>query len=240
MRRYVLILVALVLLFRTTTLAHEFLPDDFSALVNLVPAPPVADSPAGRADLTTLLEVQADRTPAQVKRAQRVANQSVTSFARPVFGDWFQSKDFPKTVALFERINRESQLIVDGQVKKKWNRTRPYIFSEAVHPIVGRPDNTSYPSGHAAAAALWGTILAAAFPEKAAEFQTQIREAAWCRVLAGVHYPSDTAAGQMLGTAIAEAMLKSPNMEAALQVMRDEITPHLKAENKIAVEVPVK
>ncbi len=219
---------------------HEFLPADFSALVEMLPPPPAADSPAGRADLFTLLQVQADRTPEQMKRAQRVASQSVTSFARPVLGDWFQSRNFPKTVALFERINRESQLIVDDQVKKKWNRTRPYIFSPAVEPIVGRPNNTSYPSGHAAAAALWGTILSAAFPEKAAEFQAQIREAAWCRVLAGVHYPSDTVAGQMLGTAIAEAMLKSPHMPAALQVIRDEIAPHLKAAEKVEAAVPVK
>lgn len=239
MRRSVLILIALALTFRAA-LAHEFLPDDCSALVNMLPAPPATNSPAGRADLATLLQVQADRTPAQVKRAQRVASQSVTSFAQPVFGDWFQAKDFPQTVALFERIGRESRLIVDDQVKKKWNRTRPYLFSTDIHPIVGRPGNTSYPSGHAAAAALWGTILAAAFPEKAAEFQAQIQEAAWCRVLAGVHYPSDTAAGQMLGTAIAEAMLKSPNMAAALQTMREEITPHLKAEGKLEEAVPAK
>ncbi|MGC3958208.1 MAG: phosphatase PAP2 family protein [Verrucomicrobiota bacterium] len=241
MKRSVFVLIAtLVLVLRVVGQAHEFLPADFSALVNLLPPPPAVESPAGRADLATVLQVQLDRTPEQVKRAQRVANQSVTSFARPVLGEWFQSKDFPKTVAIFERINRESQLIVDDQVKKKWNRTRPYLFCAAVQPIVGRPDNTSYPSGHSAAAALWGTILAAAFPEQAAAFKAQIQEAAWCRVMAGVHYPSDTAAGQMLGTAIAEAMLKSPNMEAALQVIRDEITPHLKAASKIELVAPVK
>jgi acid phosphatase (class A) len=214
--------------------AQRFLPPDCTALVELLPAPPANDSPAGRADLETLLQVQADRTPAQVKRAERVANQSVTSFARPVFGEWFRSKDFPKTVALFDEIGRESRAIVDDQVKRRWNRTRPYIYSAAVQPVVGRPDNTSYPSGHSAAAALWGTILAAAFPEKAEEFRVQIREAMWGRVLGGAHYPSDIAAGEMLGTAIANTMLKSPEMQAALQTMREEIAPYLKEASKTA------
>jgi acid phosphatase (class A) len=185
------------------------------------------DSPAGRADLETVLQVQMDRTPAQVARAKRVANQTVTSFARPVLGEWFHSHEFPQTMALFKEIDRESRQIVDDQVKRRWNRRRPYNFSSAVHPVVGRPDNTSYPSGHAAAAALWGTILSAAFPEKATEFNHQIHEVMWCRVLGGAHYPSDTVAGDMLGEAIAKKMLESPAMQEALNTIRNEIAPYL-------------
>ena len=216
--------------------AQNFLPADCKPLVDLLPAPPADDSPAGRADILTVLQVQADRTPEQVKRAERVAAQSVTSFARPVLGEWFVSKDFPETMALFAKITKQSQSIVDDQVKKRWDRKRPYLRWPEVKPIVGRPDNTSYPSGHAAGAALWGTILAAAFPDKAEEFRLQIREVTWCRVIGGVHYPSDAIAGEMLGTAIAEAMLKSPEMPAALEVMRKEIRPHIKKHRKATRE----
>jgi len=130
-------------------------------------------------------------------------------------------------MALFKEINHESQHIVDDQVKRRWNRVRPYVYSSEIHPIVGRPGNTSYPSGHSAAAALWGTILSAAFPEKATEFNHQIHEVMWCRVIGGVHYPSDTAAGKMLGEAIAKKMLESPAMQDALRTIRDEVGPHL-------------
>jgi acid phosphatase (class A) len=207
--------------------AQQFLPADCSGLIHLLPAPPAMDSPAGRADLETILEVQMERTPEQIARAKRVASQTVNSFARPVLGEWFNSQDFPQTMALFKEIDHESHQIVDEQVKRHWSRARPYTFSSAVHPIVGRPNNTSYPSGHAAAAALWGTILSAAFPEKADQFQQQIHEVMWCRVIGGVHYPSDTAAGEMLGEAIAKKMLESPEMQQALKKMREEITPHL-------------
>ena len=229
MIRRLLLNSALVLALLSTCQAQQrFLPEDCTALVNLLPPPPTEDSVVGRAELETLLQVQADRTPEQIDRAKRVARQTVTSFARPVLGNWFHSKDFPRTMAVFAEIEKERRMIVDDQVKRHWNRTRPYIYSSGVHPVVGRPNNTSYPSGHASAAALWGTIFAAAFPDKATEFKQQIREAAWCRVLAGVHYPSDTIAGEMLGEAIGKAMLKSPEMQAALKTMREEITPHLK------------
>lgn len=218
--------------------APKYLPSDCTALINLLPPPPVDGSPAARADLETVLQVQADRTSNQVKRAKRVASQSVSSFAQPVLGNWFNPTYCPETKALFEQIDRESQSIVDDQVKKRWNRTRPYLFSPAVNPIVGRPDNTSYPSGHSAAAALWGTILAAAFPEKADEFKDQIREVMWCRVVGGAHYPSDTAAGAMLGEAIAKAMLQSPAMVEALQTIRHEAAPFLNPTPPPVVPMP--
>ena len=219
--------------------AQRFLPTNCTALVELLPAPPANDSPTGRADLETVLHVQADRTPEQVKRAKRVASQSVTSFARPVLGEWFHSREVPRTMALFDEIGRESRKVIDDQVKRRWNRKRPYLYSTEVHPVVGRPDNTSYPSGHAAAAALWGTILSAAFPEKTAEFQAQIHEVMWCRVLGGAHYPSDTVAGELLGEAIAKEMLKSDAMQAALRTMREEISPHLGASGMAAPQPPL-
>lgn len=217
----------LLLTLLSTCEAQPFLTADSTNLVNLLPAPPTMDSPAGRADLETILEVQQDRSPEQIARAKRVASQTVTSFARPVLGEWFHASDFPKTMALFKEIDRESRHIVDDQAKRRWSRARPYIYSSAVQPIVGRPDNTSYPSGHAAAAALWGTILSAAFPEKADQFNHQIHEVMWCRVIGGVHYPSDIAAGEMLGEAIAKKMLESPAMQEALNTIRSEVGPHL-------------
>jgi acid phosphatase (class A) len=158
----------------------------------------------------------------------------VSSFAQPVFGNWFHIEDFPRTKELFEEFTREDRSIVNGQVKNRWNRTRPYLFSAAVHPVVERPKNTSYPSGHSAVAAMWGTILSAAFPEKAEAFKDQIHEVMWCRVLGGAHYPSDTAAGELLGEAIAKAMLKSPEMESALKTIREEISPAIEARRKTA------
>jgi len=42
------------------------------------------------------------------------------------------------------------------------------------------------------------------------------RQIGWDRVIAGVHYPSDIAAGRVLGLAIGEDMLASPDFKAEL------------------------
>ena len=207
--------------------ADKFLPADCTALIELLPPPPANDSVLGRAELETVLKVQADRTAEQVHRAKRVANQTVTSFARPVLGDWFQAQDFPRTLAIFEEIGRESRKIIDDQVKKRWNRARPYLRSSAVQPVVGRPDNTSYPSGHSADSALYAVILAVVVPEHAADWQEQARLVRWSRIIGGAHYPSDTVAGQLLGEAIAREMLKSPALQAALLEVRAELAAQL-------------
>ena len=101
MRRLLLNL-ALLLALVSTCQAQRFLPTNCTALVDLLPAPPADDSPAGRADLETVLQVQTDRTPEQVKRAKRVASQSLTSFVRPVLREWFHSPEVPRTTALFD------------------------------------------------------------------------------------------------------------------------------------------
>lgn len=225
-RRFLLPIALLLALLLPCEAQQHYLPTNCLALVNLLPAPPADDSIVGHAELETLLQVQADRTANEIQRAKRVASQTVSSFTRPVLGEWFDLRDLPRTKAVFDEVERERRMIVDDQVKSHWNRTRPYLRSPEIHPVVGRPGNTSYPSGHASAAALWGTILAAAFPEKAAEFQRQIHEAMWCRVLGGVHYPSDTVAGEILGEAIGKQMLQSPEMQEAIKVIRAEVNMH--------------
>lgn len=226
-RRSLLTAALLLIAFATCNAQTNYLPSDCKALVALLPPPPTDNSIAGRADLETVLQVQADRTPSQVQRAKQMADQTVFSFARPVLGDWFNVRDFPRTAAVFEKIERDRRSIVDDQLKRKWNRTRPYLRSSAVNPVVARPTNTSYPSGHSSAAALWATILSAAFPEKADLFQKQVHEVMWSRVLGGVHYPSDTLAGDLIGEAIGKKMLESPEMTQALTTIRDELAPHL-------------
>lgn len=48
----------------------------------------------------------------------------------------------------------------------------------------------------------------------------------WCRVLAGVHYPSDTLAGELLGEAIGRKIAESPEMQEALKTIRAELQPY--------------
>ncbi len=193
-------------------------------LIDLVPPPPADASPAGLADVETMLEIQADRTPEQLGRAKMVDHQSVFSFGRPALGEWFHSKNLPRTAAIFDRINRETGRLIDA-CKSQWKRPRPFVREPRILLVVNFPGNSSYPSGHSASAAIWAAVLGAAFPEDAAAFQKQLHEVMWCRVLGGVHFPSDTTAGKILGDAIGRDLLSQPETRKDLEIIREETAP---------------
>lgn len=192
---------------------------DFS---QTIPAPPADDSPAGMADLETVLGVQKWRTKEQIEEAKRVDSQSAFGFARPVFGEWYRSGDFPEVKAIIDELGHAANQVCDA-AKKHWNRPRPYQRDPRVEPVTGRPGNTSYPSGHSFGATFWAVIYAEAFPEYAKEFDEQAHRAMWGRVMAGVHYPSDTTAGYMLAHAVGEKMLQDPEVKQKIRRIREEI-----------------
>lgn len=204
--------------------AQQFLGPQDQSLSQMLPPPPADDSPAGLADLDTLLQLQKERTPAQVERARRVNTQSVFTFARPVLGEWFKRQDLPRTAAIFEVIDHEERDVIEA-AKRFSHRPRPYRRDPRIVPVVPKPGNDSYPSGHTSDAEVWAAVLTAAFPEYGPAFQDQVRETMWCRELAGVHYPTDTESGLMIGKAIGERMLASPAMQKALADIRAELAP---------------
>ncbi len=199
-------------------------PEFFYAMV---PPPPPNDSPAGLADIETILQVQKDRTPVQIERARRVEKQNVMSLGAWLFGPDFTKENLPRTYAFLRKATTERGTIVHS-MKAQWNRTRPYDRGIGVEKCVpNRPAGASYPSGHSASGALWEMLFSAAMPEYETFFAQTRREIMWCRVLAGVHYPSDTQAGCIIGHLIAREMLKNQSTRDAAGEMRAEILAFL-------------
>jgi acid phosphatase (class A) len=223
--RLLLFLPALLALLAAPLPAQQFLPKDDTSLAALLPPPPDDASPAGLADLDTVLQWQRERTPEQVERATKVAGQSAFAIGAKVMGAWFTEENLPKTRAILKTAYDQAQPTVYA-AKNKWNRPRPYQRDPRVQPAVQKlSNNPSYPSGHSADASVWAGVLAAAFPEKAEAFDIAVREAMWGRIAGGVHFPSDTEAGRILGQAIVKKMLESPDMQAALETIRAEAAP---------------
>lgn len=203
-----------------------------AALMAQIPPPPADDSPAGMADLETLLQVQKDRTPGQIARAKRIAGHSAMQMGAVVFGENFTNENFPRTAALMKEFYDARNKVV-GNGKKNFERPRPFVRSKDIVVCTSKPASTSYPSGHSLMGAFWGAMYSAAFPEYKPLFDLEIRETMWCRVLAGVHYPTDTQAGLILGTLTAQEMLKAPDTQAAIGEIRAEITVHLKTHPEV-------
>lgn len=188
----------------------------------IIPPPPADDSPAGMADLETLFKVQEYRTEEQIKEAKRVDTLSPCGFARPVFGEWLRSSDFPKTHAYLKEIEHAASVVSD-QAKGHWQRQRPYQRDPGIKPVTGHPGNNSYPSGHTFGSAIWSIVYSEAFPEHAKEFDALVHRTMWGRVMAGVHYPSDTTAAYMLAQAAGKELLKDPEVQKRIKEIRAEI-----------------
>jgi acid phosphatase (class A) len=203
-----------------------YLGADVSAYQRLLPPPPPDNSPAGLADLATVLRLQADRTPEQVSRARQLAAHTPFLMGAAAWGADFTAENLPETTKIFRAIRDQSRPAILA-AKNAWSRPRPYQRDGRVITCVPKPRSSSYPSGHSADSALWAAILSAAFPEKAARFEAIVEETMWSRIIGGVHYPTDVQAGRQLGRAIAAKMLASPALQSDLQVMRTEVRARL-------------
>src|SRR5690606_15132357 len=93
-------------------------------------------------------------------------------------------------------------------IKSHYARQRPYKQSDLVHPVFEHEGSKGYPSGHSTRGMIYALLLADVFPEQKDALIEYGRHVGYNRVLVGVHFPSDVHAGQKLGTAYAEAIMK--------------------------------
>jgi membrane-associated phospholipid phosphatase len=89
---------------------------------------------------------------------------------------------------------------------------RPVDFSAQVQPIISTPGHSTYPMGHATQAfstitALMGLLKITNANPAYTQLVRQARRISVNRVVAGVHFPIDAAAGQMLGLTLGEYFL---------------------------------
>ena len=98
-------------------------------------------------------------------------------------------------------------VLVDHVMKPLVDRHRPFTSIPAVAIIDARPDDASFPSGHAGNAFAAATVLARAMPALQPVWWTLAVLIAFSRIYVGVHYPADVIGGAIVGAASAIAVL---------------------------------
>jgi membrane-associated phospholipid phosphatase len=94
---------------------------------------------------------------------------------------------------------------IDDAVAATWaakqaaERPRPSHVDPSIATALAVPGSPSYPSDYAAAATAAAAVLGYLFPDRANTFAAKAEEAMRTRLLAGVEYPSDVAAGSAIG-----------------------------------------
>ncbi|WP_157451080.1 vanadium-dependent haloperoxidase [Deinococcus puniceus] len=74
-------------------------------------------------------------------------------------------------------------------------------------PVIVTPPFPSYPSGHASVSGAAARVLSAFFPAEAAKLTQAAQDAAYSRVVGGIHWAIDGAAGLDMGARVADAVL---------------------------------
>lgn len=81
-------------------------------------------------------------------------------------------------------------------------------------PYIDTPHFPSYVSGHATTSGAAATVLAALFPEHAAELHACAEQASESRLLGGIHFRSDNEAGLQLGREVGAVAMARVSLAA--------------------------
>jgi len=195
-------------------------------LTRILAPPPAPGSPEDKADLETVLKLQAERTDAQAAACAADEEYSVFRFA-DVVGPAFDAAVLPATSAYFSRAIDVAKNAVESS-KDHWNRPRPYQLDTRVKPCVKLSKHSSYPSGHATAGTTMTILLADMLPEMHDAIYARGQLYIWHRVMGGAHNPTDVLAGRLAGTAIAQQLLYDPQMQVLAKAARKELRTALK------------
>ncbi|MCX5134895.1 phosphatase PAP2 family protein [Streptomyces sp. NBC_00340] len=105
-----------------------------------------------------------------------------------------------------------AQLVSNGVGKQLFDRPRPPKEWIDHDEVQDRPDSSSFPSGHTAAAVAFTAAVAPLWPLAAAACAVPTALLALERVQSGAHYPTDVAAGALIGIAGARLTRHVPHL----------------------------
>jgi len=194
-----------------------------SAADHRAPPPPPFDSGVFRAALAEVRRLSDTRTREQERTAALWAD-GVGSYTPP--GRW---NKIACDIILKHRMNelRAARVlallnaaVMDAgiacwETKYHYLLIRPSQVDPSITTPVGLPNFPSYTSAHAAFSGAASALLGGLFPGEAASLTASAEEAAFSRVLGGIHYRFDGDAGLAQGRGVAQLALARARQDGA-------------------------
>ena len=204
-------------------------PKDHPNGLMLLPQPPAGNAAAFVADRETAREARALRNSPRWKLAIDDADLKFPHAAGTfscAIGAPISEKDTPRLFLLLRRAETDA-ILSTLPAKKQYQRPRPFVFDRET---TCTPDaekelasEGSYPSGHSAVGWAWALILTEIAPERMDAILERGRAFAESRVICGVHWHSDIAAGMVLGAGTVARLHAVAAFRSDLEAARAEL-----------------
>jgi len=188
-----------------------------------LPPPPMAGSSESKAEVAELHAIAASSSAAMRDAAKRDDGDEKPDLFNAVLG--FDVTALPATSRMLEDVVKEEEADTKA-AKAYFHRDRPWIVDASIKtcvPVKPGPAANSYPSGHASLAYSMGVVLAAVMPQKAQAILARASEFGENRLVCGVHFRSDIAAGQQFGTVLALRLMDNAAFKAEMEAARAEL-----------------
>lgn len=202
--------------------------------LRLLPAPPAPGSAAEAADLERHRSLEAAR--AGLRWQAAIADAEVLSYPRAfqsfacAAGIRIDEERTPHLNMLLRRAIVDAGMAVIP-VKAAYKRARPFAAlneascTPAYEAVLAR--DGSYPSGHAAAGWMWGTILAGMVPARSDALLQRGAEFGTSRMVCRVHWASDVEAGRLVATATLARLESDTVFRRQRELARREVQAEL-------------
>lgn len=156
-----------------------------------------------------MLDLQNRRTEADCALSERQQNPTFDAFYKN--SGLLTPQEYAKIQMPLMKASSVASKISE-QFKDQFQRPRPYSDYSRLRPCIPPPGGSkSYPSMHAAVSMTDACIIASIFPDRAQQILAYGDRLGTLRTIVGVHYPSDVAAGKLLGEQICNALLADPS-----------------------------
>jgi membrane-associated phospholipid phosphatase len=185
--------------------------------------PPPYQSPAWMAELVSVQEAVARRTPEQEAAVQFWAAGPGTvtpaglwiEIARDlIIRDGLDAPHAARVLALVSVAMADS-FICCWDAKYTYWTARPITADPNLDVLIPTPPFPSYTSGHATASTAAATVLAHLFPDDASLLMERAEEVKQSRLWAGIHFPIDTDMGALGGAMIGRLVVARAREDGA-------------------------
>jgi acid phosphatase (class A) len=187
----------------------------------IIPPPPANSSAQVRDELAHLVALTRQRTAAIRRAIDDEADLALATFGDYRLEEYLDARRFPDTARALRAAYSDLSIIVLA-LKQRDDRVRPSFLEPDIQPVIAVPKHPAYPSGHASQAHLVSALLGALMPARAQALATRAQAIATHREFAGVHYASDSAAGQSLARQVFDQLMRDRDFAALFDRARNE------------------